>query len=431
MATRRVTFRLYPTKKQESKLHYWRKLHKDLFNACLYHRKVEYEKFGKSISYLDQQNALPAFKECWVEYKELGSHALQATVKRVDFAHKRFLQKLGGRPKFKSARFYRGWTYPCKSGWKASTNGDNGYLYLTNLGSIQIRGKARTWGTPTTCTVIWKQGKWYASITVDCTPTRETDKGAIGLDFGTFHAVATSDGELIENPRFLASSTQKVKKTSRKLKKKQAPNFRKKIKASKRWKKARKNVSRLQQKVTRQREDWQHKVAAQIVSRNSMVATEKLNLKGMTRKGGKKRGNNSSALLPSKTSRGKKQKSGLNRSILDVGIGSLTSLFKYKLAECQGVFVEVPTVKVAPSQTCPACGRKEKKDLSQRVHDCPCGCVLDRDVAAAQVMLAWALGTSVLSRGADSSTVVPTNCGGFRQLAALRRQKPLAQSSDG
>ncbi len=417
MATRRITYRLYPNKQQESKLHYWRKLHKYLYNACLYQRKVEYEKFGKSISYYEQQNTLPAFKECWEEYKELGSHALQATVKRVDFAYKRFFQKLGGRPKFKSSRNYRGWTYPCKAGWKATTNGDNGYLCLTHLGNIQMRGKARQWGIPTTCTVIWKQGKWYASITVDCNPVRETGTGAIGLDFGTVSAVATSDGELVENPRFLAKSNQKVKKASKRLRKKQAPNFRKKFKASKRWRKARKSVSKLQQKVTRQREDWQHKVAAQIVSRNSMVATEKLNLKGMTRK--------------TKTSIGKKQKSGLNRSILDVGIGNLISLLKYKLGDCQGVFVEVPTRKVAPSQTCPNCGRKEKKDLSQRIHDCPCGCVLDRDVAAAQVMLAWALGTSVLSRGEGSSTLIPANCGGFKQLASLKRQKPLAQPSGG
>lgn len=413
MATRRVTFRLYPNKEQEDKLHYWRKLHKDLYNACLYHRKVEYEKFGRSVGYYKQQNALPAFKECWIEYKELGSHALQATVKRVDFAYQRFFQKLGGRPKFKSSFDYRGWTYPCKAGWKVTTNGENGYLTLTNLGSIQMRGKTRTWGMPTTSTIIWKQGKWYASITVDCQPIRGTGTEATGVDFGTYHAVALSDGTTIENPRFLATTQEKIQKSSKKLRRKRSPNFKKKVKASRRWKKARKLVSKLQQRVTRLREDWQHKVAAQIVSRNSMVATEKLNLKGMTRK--------------AKTSKGKHQKSGLNRSLLDVGIGELTSLIRYKLEECQGVFVEVPTHKVAPSQTCPACGRKEKKDLSQRVHNCPCGCVLDRDVAAAQVMLAWALGTSVLSRGAESSTAVPANCGGFRQLAALRRQKPSAQ----
>lgn len=414
MATRRITFRLYPTKKQEAKLHYWRKLHKDLFNACISQRKVEYKRFGRSINYYDQQNAMPAFKECWHEYKELGSHALQATVKRVDFAYKRFFQKLGGRPKFKSSFDYRGWTYPCKSGWKASTNGENGYLILSNLGNIQMRGKAKTWGIPSTCTIIWEQRKWYASITINCQPVRETDVNAVGLDFGTYHAVAFSDGTIIDNPRFSRSTQDKVRKASKKLRKKRPPNFKKKIKASKRWRKARKQVSKLQQKVARIREDWQHKVAAQIVSRNSMVATEKLNIKGMTAKA-------------KKGSKRKAQKTGLNRSLLDIGIGNILSLIKYKLDECQGIFVEVPTHKVAPSQTCPSCGQKRKKELSERVHSCSCGCVLDRDVAAAQVMLNWALGTSVLNLGEGSSTQIPTNCGGFRQLFSVRRQKPPAQ----
>lgn len=59
------------------------------------------------------------------------------------------------------------------------------------------------------------------------------------------------------------------------------------------------------------------------MSCNSLVATEKLNLTGMTRraKGQKKR-----------------QKSGLNRSLLDVGIGNLKSLIKYKVTEAGGFY---------------------------------------------------------------------------------------------
>nr|WP_235656429.1 transposase [Fischerella thermalis] len=37
-------------------------------------------------------------------------------------------------------------------------------------------------------------------------------------------------------------------------------------------------MSKLQNKVANQRQDWRHKVAAQIVSGNSLVATEKLNI---------------------------------------------------------------------------------------------------------------------------------------------------------
>jgi putative transposase len=177
----------------------------------VYHRKTEYQKFSRNVTYYDQQNILPAFKQEWEEYKTLGSQALQATVKRVDFAFQRFFSGLGKYPRFKSSRYYRGWTYPATSGWKAHTTGDRGGLELTGiLGQIQMRGKARTWGTPTTCTIVWKQNKWYASITVNCEPVRETGIGAIGLDIGTLTTVAMSDGTKIENPRFLATPQKQI-----------------------------------------------------------------------------------------------------------------------------------------------------------------------------------------------------------------------------
>jgi putative transposase len=93
-----------------------------------------------------------------------------------------------------------------------------------------------------------------------------------------------SDGTIIDNPRFLAKSQDKIKRVSKLKRRKRTPNFRKKVKASKRWKKATLRVAKLQGKVANQRQDWIHKVAAEIVSGNSVVATEELNLKGMTRK---------------------------------------------------------------------------------------------------------------------------------------------------
>ncbi|MDJ0729667.1 MAG: transposase [Crocosphaera sp.] len=420
LTTRRVTFKLYPTKKQEVKLHYWRKLHQYLYNACLSHRITEYRHFGKSISYFDQQNCLPEFKKCWPEYKELGSQALQATCKRVDYALSRFFQGLAKFPKFKNYHRYRGWTYPGRSGWKAHTTGDHGALELSNLGQIRMRGKARTWGQPTTCTILWKNNQWYCSITVKCEVFRESRTGAIGVDFGVFQAIALSDSTIVENPKFLAKTQDKIKKASRQLRRKCSPDRKKRIKASGRWKKARRKVSKLQNKVANQRQDWQHKVTSEIVSGNSLVATEKLNLKGMTRK----------AKTGSKRSY---QKTGLNRNLLDVGIGNLTQLIKYKVEESGGVFVEVP-LKIAPSQTCPNCGKKRKKDLSERVHHCDCGIdPIDRDVASAMVMLNYArgLGTSLLNRGFQTSGQVPTdkNCGGFAKVWEMKRQKPRMKRS--
>jgi putative transposase len=411
MATKRVTFRLYPSKAQADKMHYWRRLHKDLYNACVEHRKTSYKKFNKSVDYFDQQNCLPEFKECWSEYKELGSHALQDTVKRVDFAFKRFFKLKSGYPKFKSSRHYKGWTYPCISGWKACTNGKNGYLKISNLGNIKMRGQARDWGKPKTCTIIFKQGKWYASITVDCVPTRpQTDTGAIGLDFGTHHAIADSNGNVIENPRFVKVSQAKINEIAKTSRRKRPPA--KGVKPSRRWKKANKSVAKIQSNVARQRQDWQHKVSTQIVSCNSLVATEKLNLKGMTRKSKGKR---------------KRQKSGLNRSLLDVGIGNLKDLIQYKVTEAGGFYIEIPTVKVKPSQTCPKCGHQKKKTLAERIHHCSnCGYQCDRDVAAAMVMLNYARGQELSSTGADEST--STWCGSFKQVAQMKRQKRTSQA---
>ena len=67
-------------------------MHQLLYNAALANRRTQYERFGHSIDYFEQQNCLPTFKEVWPEYKTLGSQALQATVKRVDFAYQRFVR---------------------------------------------------------------------------------------------------------------------------------------------------------------------------------------------------------------------------------------------------------------------------------------------------------------------------------------------------
>ena len=135
MLTRRVTFRLYPSRAQAVKLLEARRLHAYLYNACVEHRKTSYQKFGKSVDYFDQQAALVPFKANWQEYRTLNHGSLQATVKRVDFSFQRFFKGLGGYPKFQSIRRYSGWTYPdARQGFKVHSTGENGYLELRDLG---------------------------------------------------------------------------------------------------------------------------------------------------------------------------------------------------------------------------------------------------------------------------------------------------------
>ncbi len=208
-------------------------------------------------------------------------------------------------------------------------------------------------------------------------PSQEGGEGGwVGLDFGCKVAIATSDGEFIEAPKFQAKAAQKVKQLSKQLRKKRRPEKRK-TKASRRWRKAQGKISKVQSQVANQRHDWSHKVAAQIVSGNSLVATEKLtpkvpplaSLKGMTRKGKGKR---------------KRPKAGLNRSLLDVAIGMTKDAIKYKVIEAGGVYLEAPTQKLKPTQRCAKCWETTKKTSRLRVHVCHhCGHQEDRDINAA------------------------------------------------
>ena len=434
MALRRATFKLYPTKQVNDLLHYHRRLHKELYNAAVHNRVNSYKKFGKSVSYFEQQNCLPDFKNVWIEYKQINSQALQATLKRVDFAFQRFFKGLAKYPRFKSIRHYSGWSYPSFTGWKAHSTGDNGYLELAKIGQIQMRGKARLWGHPKAMDIVYRNGKWYASIILEVDEillkdSRETDDGIIAIDLGCNDAIAWTNGlenGLVSAPRFLRKADKQNKRLNKAKRRKRSPNFHKKIKASRRWKKAQKQVSKLNRKVANQRQNWVHQETTRIISGNSTVVTEKLEVKKMSAK--------------AKKGKRKKQKSGLNKSILDVGMGMIKDALKAKLSDVGGLFVEVPTRTVKPSQTCPKCSHQEKKTLDQRIHICKnCGYTQQRDVAAAEVMLLWysnnlqGLGTSLLDVddfSSTSNTSKRKNAGSMKQLGRAKRQKSQATLGD-
>lgn len=201
-----------------------------------------------------------------------------------------------------------------------------------------------------------------------------------------------------------------IRKLSKQLRRKRKPEKRK-VKASRRWKVTQRKISKIKRKVANQRQNWVHQVATDITRRYSIVVTEKINIKGMTRK--------------AKTGQRKRQKSGLNRSLLDVGIGMLKSAIEYKLVEGSGFYIEAPTRELKPTQRCAKCWQLTPKTLSDRMHVCSnpdCGHVEDRDINSAQVCEIWARSHELASLVADGSS--STLCGSMKQLAQTKRQKP-------
>ena len=94
MERRKVTFKLYPNARAADRLTSWIRLHCELYNAALEERIDAYRKTGKSISYYDQQNALPQIKAARAEFVELGSHALQHTLRKLDLAFQAFFRRI-------------------------------------------------------------------------------------------------------------------------------------------------------------------------------------------------------------------------------------------------------------------------------------------------------------------------------------------------
>ena len=169
----------------------------------------------------------------------------------------------------------------------------------------------------------------------------------------------------IENPRLLNQVHGRLKKAQR--------NLSRKRKGSANRIKSKKRLVRLHDKLARKRQDHLHKASASLVRESRHIATEGLNIKGMTSSGGV-------------------YKRGLNRSVLDSSPGDFFGKLKYKAAEAGIRWSEIPTRKVKPSQTCACCGERKKKSLSEREHSCKsCGFAAGRDVNAALVMMNYAL----------------------------------------
>ena len=383
---RKIMYRLYPSKKQDGRMVEMLRLHQRLYNACLEQRIHAYKDRNVSLNYHDQAKELTSLRKEDSQYRDMNAQSEQVTLKRLELAYKHFFSRIkkgekAGFPRFKAFDRYKGWGYATHGdGWRFTPNDTqiNGSLRLSGVGNLQARGRCRKEsflgtrdaGVPKTMEVIHKQGKWYASVTFKRNfPERSSGKDILGIDWGTskFLTIVDSFGNVEEtaNPRLMKKFELKLKGSQKELSRKK--------KGSENRRKAKLKLGRVHEKLANKREDHLHKKSAQIVGCAKYIATEKLNIKGMTSRGGA-------------------YKKGLNRSILDTSPGEFFAKLKYKAEEAGIQYAEIPTRKVKPSQTCSCCGNQEKKLLSERKHVCiKCGFSHDRDVNAALVMINYAL----------------------------------------
>ncbi|HTP29690.1 MAG TPA: transposase, partial [Anaeromyxobacteraceae bacterium] len=350
---RKVTYRLYPTPRQEAAMIETLRLHQQLYNAALQQRREAWSRQRVSVGFAAQCRELTALRREDETFAAMNAKSAQVTLKRLDLAFQAFFRRVRkgnapGFPRFKALERFGGWGYKTHGdGWRLvpGDRGRHGQLRLSGVGLVKMRGKPRNQGEAKTCEITRRHGRWYASVTVECTPERRHGAVAAGLDWGveTLATLALDTGEKIEveNPRHLKCQLAKLAQHQRAAAHKR--------RGSKNRGKAKARAAALHEKIANRRRDFLHKTTAALVGVLGVIATEVLAVKNMTAAGGA-------------------HKKGLNREILSTAPVLFLQMLRAKAEEAGVAWLEVPTRTVKPSQTCSGCGRQEKKTLAQRMH---------------------------------------------------------------
>ena len=205
----------------------------------------------------------------------------------------------------------------------------------------------------------------------------KTDR-MIGIDVNIENFYATSDGDIIDNPRYYATSHDKLAKEQWKLSRKieRAKKDNRDIYKSKNLQKQRIKMSKVQRKIQRQRDEYQHICSKGLVESQDYIFSEDLRIKNML----------------------KNHK--LAKAISDVSWGSFLGKIEYKAERYGKTYLKVNAKNT--TQTCSCCGyvlqKEERLTLSDRDWVCPnCGEMHVRDVNSAIIVLQRGMKESNLS----------------------------------
>ena len=340
--------------------------------------------------------------------------AILASTNRIEntewFAGLKRKKTIGGRiPGFKSRR--RGLGFVC---WRNASRSGNAIFHKTGRksGVVVITGmNPKRWVKP------GEKAHWrviihvrvsqpirpYTSVHVDWThrslvfvnmplPLPRTGDGAIGLDRGCVHTLASSNGTFMDMPKPSKAELKRLKYLQRKMSRQDRVNEARGGKpaksASKRRQRTLAEFNALQGRIIRRRNDWIEKTTTKLAKANILIAMEDLDVKAMTRR---PKPRPDPANPGQYLHNGAKAKAGLDRSILSNNWSRLMTRLKDKMAANGGRLVVVPAAYT--SQTCHQCGHvaKENRD-SQAAFKCvECGYQANADVNAAMNILGRAL----------------------------------------
>jgi putative transposase len=300
-----------------------------------------------------QCQRLTQSKKANLDLASVNAQVLQQVLRRLDRAFER-RKKLGaGVPRFKKAGRMRSYVFPQLGKMPLA----QGRVKLPSLGWVAIR-QSRPYpeGFVVKQARVVKRASGYylmLSFQADIDIREPPLVGrVVGVDVGLEYFLSTSGGLQVERRKFFVDLQRKLKLLQRRLKRKQI--------GSSNWKKAQAKVARLYERIANTRKDFHVKQAHKLCDVADVIVVEDLNLIGLSR-------------------------GVLGKHMLDAGHGQFLNSVLPWVAFKRGKAVVKEDAR-GSSQECPACGAVVKKNLSDRWHECSCGCSMPRDVASGIVL---------------------------------------------
>jgi len=292
---------------------------------------------------------------------------MQQLLRRLDKSFKAFFRRVknGEKPGFPRSKHpdrFHSIEFKPKDGCQIKEIENKNKLFITHVGPVRIKWH-RDFPEQSVLkhiVVSRKHSKWFICLQIEIPDSINVSGGSqIGIDLGISHLITTSDGEHIDSPKHYVNGQKRLRVLQRSVSRKK--------RGSKNRQKAVRLLGKHHEYISNCRDDFLHKTTRHLVDNYGPIVMEDLSLGFMLKN------------------------RHLAKHASDVAMGKFTSFLEYK-AEEAGVQV----IKVDPkytSQECSECGKRVKKTLSERVHNCPhCDLEIDRDHNAAK---------NILKRGAS------------------------------
>lgn len=319
----------------------------------------------------------------------VGQEAIKADIK---FAFNNFFTRIknGTAPKATKKKKSKKSTPPGYPNFKVRGRDDSFKFTSSAISNKHVNGKKvelpKGYGTATlgdslpegkikSTTISKRAGKWWVSFLLEVDDSEEcSPNSAIGIDMGIAKFATLSDGTYYESAKALEQGTKKLTKLQRQLAKM--------VKGSNRYKEQKAKIAKHHKHIADTRVNHAHQISSKIAREHNVIVVEDLKLANMTK---------SSKGTVENPGKKVKQKSGLNRSLLNQGIGEFIRQLDYKSSKYYGKLIKVNPAYT--SQTCSCCGSVSKDNRkSQAAFKClDCGYTDNADYNAAKNILAKGL----------------------------------------